>query len=281
MARPLIRLVLALTLLGAAGCACCRRPVAPNPPPGAQLQPRVPPPPVPAPCPPPTPAGGAPAVNFLPPQGVGAATPPKLETNWQPAEGQAGPSRVQLAVPEPLPRDDTKLYPPESAGPEPPQARAPTTLPVGIPQFTEVRPNVAAGLRPSLDDGLDWLQANGYRSVLHLRAPGEDDSADRKQVEKRGLSYLSLEVSPATLTRAQADQFLAVVRDTSRQPLFVYDRDGSLAGPLWYLYFRLADNVPAEAARPRARMLGLREERGGAHAAMWLAVQRLLGENSR
>ena len=43
---------------------------------------------------------------------------------------------------------------------------------------------VTSGLRPQLD-GLDWLQAHGYRTVLHIRAPGEDDTADRRQVEKR------------------------------------------------------------------------------------------------
>jgi protein tyrosine phosphatase (PTP) superfamily phosphohydrolase (DUF442 family) len=217
-----------------------------------------------------------------------AAAPPRVETNWQQAEAQAGPPRVQLAVPEPLspeaPRADNKYYPPEvkgEANKEPPLARTPSTLPVGIPQFAEVREGVAAGLRPSLDDGLDWLQATGYRTVLHLRLPGEDDSAERKQVEKRGLTYLSLEVSPQSFDRAKADDFLDIVRASARTPLFVYDKDGSLAGPLWYLYFRSVDNLPADSARQRARTLGLREDRAGTHQAMWLAVLTLLGENSR
>ena len=38
---------------------------------------------------------------------------------------------------------------------------------------------VTSGLKPSLD-GLEWLQANHYRAVLHVRQPGEDDSADRQ-----------------------------------------------------------------------------------------------------
>ena len=37
---------------------------------------------------------------------------------------------------------------------EPPR----TALPVGIPQFSSVNSKVSSGLRPSLDDGLDWLR---------------------------------------------------------------------------------------------------------------------------
>src|SRR5262249_19368858 len=97
----------------------------------------------------------------------------------------------------PLPPQTAKAPPPPSPikVQEPP---ATPPLPVGIPQFATARPGVASGLKPLLD-GLDWLQENGYRTVLHLRLPGTEDAADRKQIEKRGLKYLSLEVSPQTL----------------------------------------------------------------------------------
>jgi hypothetical protein len=204
-----------------------------------------------------------------------------VEANWQPVEAPGGPSRVQLAVPEP--QDDSKSYAPPASTGEPPLngSRSSSGLPVGIPQFAEVKENIATGLRPSPEDGFDWLRANRYRTVLHLHLAGEDDTADRAQAEKRGLTYLSLEIAPATVTRARADEFVALVRDSARQPLFVYDRDGSLAGPLWYYYLRSAESLGPDMAEKRARRLGLREERGGPYLAMWLAVQSLLGENSR
>ena len=90
----------------------------------------------------------------------------------------------------PRPRPNQPLRKPE---PRPPCLSVSRNL-----RWSEDR--VASGLRPLLDGGLDWLQANGYRTVLHLRQPGEDDTADRKQVEKRGMKYLSMEVSPETLT---------------------------------------------------------------------------------
>ena len=232
----------------------------------------------------------------VPPGGGGLPPTDRVEYRWQPAEG-----KVQLGGPEPIPgqagngQGDNgqggaiKLYPPEAGAPdknapkttEPPIAKiqSATALPVGIPQFASVRDNVSAGLRPSLDDGLDWLQAKGYRTVLHIRLPGEDDNADRKQVEKRGLKYVALEVSPQTLTKMTVDEFNRMLRDVGAQPLFVYDRDAALAGALWYLHFRTSEQLPDDAARIRARGLGFREDQDGPHRDMWLAVQKHLEKN--
>jgi protein tyrosine phosphatase (PTP) superfamily phosphohydrolase (DUF442 family) len=224
---------------------------------------------------------------------------------------------VQILLPEAQaaerPRDRARLYPPESvpATPaipsKPPESREPPpapspmpriaeerkqlpkvaeepkqspSLPVGIPQFAAVREGVSSGLKPLLDGGLDWLQANGYRTVLRIRLPGEEDAADRREVEKRAMRYLSLEVSPQTLTAALVDQFNRLVGDAGNYPLFVYDRDGSLAGGLWYLHFRTVDRSTDESARARASRHGLREDGEGQHKAMWLAIQRFLSKEA-
>jgi protein tyrosine phosphatase (PTP) superfamily phosphohydrolase (DUF442 family) len=156
------------------------------------------------------------------------------------------------------------------------EERTPTPpLPVGIPQFTLALDQVAAGLKPMLD-GLDWLERNGYRTVLHIHPPGEDTPEDRRQMEKRNLKYVSLAVSPETLSRGMLDEFKRIVGDAAGHPLFVYDKDGTLAGGLWYLYFRTVAQDTDEAARARAARLGLKAEGDGAHKTMWLAVQKLL-----
>jgi protein tyrosine phosphatase (PTP) superfamily phosphohydrolase (DUF442 family) len=177
-----------------------------------------------------------------------------------------------------------RLSPPET--PPPPVAAVPPQpgvaedragtppLPVGIPQFALAKKRVASGLRPMLD-GLDWLANNGYRTVLHLRPPGQDDTADRKQFEQRGIRYASLEVSPETLSRDVVDQFNHLVTDAGDQPLFVYDKDGLLAGALWYLHFRTAEGATDEDARARAARLGLRVDSQEGKDLM-LAVQKYL-----
>jgi protein tyrosine phosphatase (PTP) superfamily phosphohydrolase (DUF442 family) len=224
-----------------------------------------------------------PPVPVTPQQEVRGFTPAPVipDPTWRPIE-QAS---VKLAPPvisdsnEPAGR--TSLYPPmpdtgKPSGTGVTQAKTPlSAFPVGIPQFAIVKDGVATGLRPMLDDGLDWLQANGYRTVVFLRQPGEPDSADRRQVEKRGMKYLSLEVSPQLLTPQLAEDFNHLAADSSAQPLFVYDRDGALTGSLWYLYFRLAESAADEVARVRAGALGLRLDRDGPHREMWLAAQQV------
>jgi hypothetical protein len=131
-------------------------------------------------------------------------------------------------------------------------------------------------------DGVDWLKQNGYRAVLHLRQPGEDDAADRRLFEMRGLKYLSLELSPQTLSRTVLDDFSRIVGDRSNNyPLFIYDKNGVLTGGLWYLHFREVEHLSDEEARLRAARLGLRDTANGPQREMWLAIQKFLNESAR
>ena len=112
--------------------------------------------------------------------------------------------------------------------------------------------------------------------MLHVRAPGEDDAAARRQFEKHGLRYLSLEASPNTLSAAVVQEFNRIVADESDRPLFVYGTDGAVVGGLWYLYFRTAENTSDETAQSQAARLGLRPDEGGEQRTMWVAIQNYL-----
>jgi protein tyrosine phosphatase (PTP) superfamily phosphohydrolase (DUF442 family) len=170
------------------------------------------------------------------------------------------PSQEPQAAPLPSLRDDKDTSPP---------------LAVDVPQFAVAKEGVASGLQP-FPDGIAWLQAHRYRTVLHLRAPGEDDSAARRQFEKRGLRYVSLEVSPKDLSKDIVDQFSRLVTENANLPLFVYDKEGALAGGLWYLYFRTAEGTSDERARSEAIRLGFQPEQNNEHRTMWVAVQNYL-----
>jgi protein tyrosine phosphatase (PTP) superfamily phosphohydrolase (DUF442 family) len=256
------------------------------------------------------PAPPAPAVAAPPPGAVtmppGIAPPPPGQVYAPPSTGiqqnaynpPSPPSAsasgaspgVYLEQPEPIVPQAAKPMPSGAAAPpqtkpstpqspEPPPARddrgASPALPVDIPQFAMVKANIASGLEP-FSEGVAWLKAHGYRTVLHIRPPGEDDSVAQRRFEQSGLRYLSLEVSPQTLSRALVDQFKGMVADANNLPLFVYDADASLAGALWYLHFRLVDNATDDKAREAAEHLGFKKDRSDAHLKMWLAVQSLL-----
>ena len=91
------------------------------------------------------------------------------------------------------------------------------------------------------------------------------------------MKFASLAVSPETLTRDLVDQFNHLVTDPANQPLFVYDKDGTLAGALWYLHFRMIDRQSDEEARTNATRLGLRDDASPGSRELWLAIQKVLG----
>jgi hypothetical protein len=210
------------------------------------------------------------------PPGPGG-TQSRFEPNWKPTEAREPirdvPPRIQLYAPEQVEQKPNVTS-------EPPIDKKPnvqSTFPA-IPQFSAPLDKVFAGLRPPVD-GFDWLQRNRVNTVVNIHLPGEDDSADRKQVESRGMRYVSFEVSPMTLTKEKAEEFIKLIRDNQKQGAFVYDRDGSLAGAMWYLQLRWGEILDDDAAQLRAAPLGLQPNREGAHRDMWLAVQKVLSEN--
>jgi protein tyrosine phosphatase (PTP) superfamily phosphohydrolase (DUF442 family) len=274
---------IALTLGGLSGCQnCCKRP---NPlppvttlPPGATVLPYGSQPP----------AGAIPVYPPVPQTGT-QAPPPPVQTapdvrryepppTWEPANASQAGSDAGSQQPE-----GVRLQAPQIANSEPapkPAVNENAGLPVGIPGFASARERVASGQKPLLD-GLDWLKDNGYRAVLHLRAAGEDDVADRRQVEKRGMRFYSLEIAPETLTKVTVEDFTRIVTDSANLPLFVYDRDGTAAGGMWYLFFRSGERQTDEQARVRAQRLGLKDSQNLDQRAMWLAIQKYVSDNLR
>jgi len=53
----------------------------------------------------------------------------------------------------------------------------PSVFPVDIPGYAVLAENIAAGQQP-FPDGIQWLKQAGFDLAIHVRAPGEDDSAD-------------------------------------------------------------------------------------------------------
>ncbi len=221
-----------------------------------------------------------PAPSIKPMPGPGGSASSRIETDWQAVEGrepEKNKPSIQLYAPEEIAKEKP------DATVEPPLAKKPSvqaSFPA-IGQFAVVKDNaVYTGLRPPLD-GFDWLQQNNVQTVVHVRLGKIDDSADRMQVENRKMQYVSFVVSPQTLTKEKADEFIKLVRDNAKRGIFVYDSDGSLAGSLWYLHFRWGEFLDDDAAQLRAAQHGLRPNAPGQDRDMWLAVQKLLSENNR
>lgn len=155
-----------------------------------------------------------------------------------------------------------------------PRTTVPSTIP-GLPGYAAAsgHDGVATGRKPTLD-GFDALKANGFRTVVYLHAPSADVAPARDLAEKRGLKFVPIAVSPGTL-KAAFDEFTSSL---SAKPVYVADEDGTRAGVLWYLLFRTQDLLGDDAARVRARPLGLTDAGTEEQKQFWVAVQDFLAK---
>jgi protein tyrosine phosphatase (PTP) superfamily phosphohydrolase (DUF442 family) len=212
------------------------------------------------------PGNGLRAAEYAPMYGARTNEEPPLARSTP----KDAPPRVLQLPPDLLARKVAENIAPTSVPETPPGA------PIGIDLFSEVTEKaIATGLKPELE-GLDWLKNNKYHTVIQLRRAGVDDSADREQIERRGMKYIAIEMTPATLSKEMVEQFATTIGDAANQPVFVYDRDRVLAGAMWYLHLRLNEKMPEELARGRAELYGLKDKGTDESAAFWAKMQELL-----
>lgn len=219
--------------------------------------------------------------------------PPPRSQNIPPPNIPVGPPPMAPVPRDSAPRGDAELLLPEAAPPgksrsgyvpvppsrngaelgdplgvpekpkvtEPNTAAKPNRLEgaLGIAEYTVVKDTIATGRRPNLD-GLDWLQSRGFKTVIYLRGQDDDDTTDRRQVEKRGMEFVGLMATPETLIKPWVDEFNIRIGDSASRPIFVYSRDPAVGAAIWYLHFRTAEFLTHDEARLRVTRLGLKDE---------------------
>jgi protein tyrosine phosphatase (PTP) superfamily phosphohydrolase (DUF442 family) len=204
------------------------------------------------------------------PQNPGSISVPSPQTNLTPGPGAS----VDLSA------DGARLTSPQSA--QKASLPDPTTPqpPLDIPYYALAKTRVANGQVP-FREGILWLQAQGYRTALYLRPTGGDDSTVRKQFEDAGIRVISLEVSSRGLSQDAIDSFTRMVTDQANLPLYVFDKDGSLTGGLWLVYFRQFEGISEEKALLEAGRLGFKPALDPEHRAMYDSVRDYLQKQNR
>lgn len=114
---------------------------------------------------------------------------------------------------------------------------------------------VATGGQPTPAD-LAALAEAGYRTVLDTRAPGEPRGFDEVDVVARaGMTYVNMPIGATPLTDGVFDEFRALMRDGSRQPILVHCASGNRVGLMMIPYLVLdAGRSPQEAVELAVRM---------------------------
>lgn len=95
-----------------------------------------------------------------------------------------------------------------------------------LSNFGVVSSTLLRGAQPS-DRGFAELKKSGVKTIINLRDGKNDIEDEREVVEKLGMKYVSIPMSPLKrMTREHVDQFLSAVRAPENQPSFVHCRHG-------------------------------------------------------
>jgi protein tyrosine phosphatase (PTP) superfamily phosphohydrolase (DUF442 family) len=103
----------------------------------------------------------------------------------------------------------------------------------GIRRFAEIRPGLARGGEPS-EEGLRLLRDRGYRTIVSfLTSPAESAFIVQSGMQYVHIPMRSGPFSAQPPTDDQVRQFLSIVSDSSRYPVFIHchagkDRTGAM-----------------------------------------------------
>lgn len=129
----------------------------------------------------------------------------------------------------------------------------------GIRNFTKVDATVACAgsTEPA---AMATLGQRGYKSVISLREASETGALideSMQAAEAAGMKFIHLPFSSSKPDEAIVDRYLAAVKDTGNQPVFIYCASGSRAGALWLIKRMLVDGWDEGKATAEAVMIGM------------------------
>ena len=99
---------------------------------------------------------------------------------------------------------------------------------------------------------MEWLNREGYRTVISLLVSGEDGAdveGDRATASKAGLRYVQLPFDPKSPAPELIEQFMAVVGNEENQPVYIHCNSATRAAALWMVARFQADGLDPEQAR--------------------------------
>lgn len=134
-------------------------------------------------------------------------------------------------------------------------------LKVDVPVVLCIDDKPTAGGQPS-GQAYAKAAASGYRSILTLRTKkdGVDILRERSMVERQKMRFFNIPVVPNTPRPAQADEFLALVRDKANHPMLVNCAFAERVAPLMMIFRIVEQGWSKEQALEEATRMGLSKE---------------------
>ncbi len=127
----------------------------------------------------------------------------------------------------------------------------------GKVQRLHVFGNIFLASQPAKED-FKTAAENGIKTVLNLRAAGEQDWDEGAWVKKLGMNYVHIPITPRTLTDEKFDLARRVLNDAKNRPLLVHCASANRVGAIWLVHRVLDHGLSYEKALEEARIVGLR-----------------------
>lgn len=129
-----------------------------------------------------------------------------------------------------------------------------------MPDRLRVNDRFTIEMAPPTVGRLEELAREGFRSVVNLRAPGEQGeilspSEEGEAARRHGLEYVSVPVSPQDMNEATAERF---EREVSRlpSPVAIHCTSGKRAGLFTFLHVARTEGLSGEATAAKAEAMG-------------------------
>lgn len=128
-----------------------------------------------------------------------------------------------------------------------------------IRNFVQINKEFCTGAQPRLEH-LEKLKADGIKSIINLRPPGEHRAAEEEAKAKElGLRYFNIPVVFGDPKEEQVTEFLKITDEEQNRPAFIHCASSIRVGAFWMVRRVLRDGWTVEAAEKEAEKIGLRE----------------------
>ena len=130
----------------------------------------------------------------------------------------------------------------------------------GLANAGQPLPDIATAGQPEAGHFRRLAEA-GYRTVIDLRAPGEDRRLNEPEaVGRSGMEYVSLPMGHEDVEEGTFDRFRELMADRERRPVLVHCSSANRVGALLIPYLVLDEGKGAEEALEVAARVGLRSD---------------------
>ena len=244
----------------------------------------------------PTPTGIGPAPSDPLPQYY--PNPSAPIPNPSPALNPGPNGTISQKVKTPQYSSSIKLLPPESAAghatlkpteekptesKEPPISKPETepkniirkNLPLDIPGYSLMTNSVAIGLLP-YPDGIDWLVKEKFKSALFIHSSTQETKAITSLFEKRGMKLNLLLLEESNISAERFNIEISKLQNSSLQPIYVFDLDGSIAASFWYVYLQKTTLKSEDETMNQILKLGMNQNKTEQSKGIFKAAKKLV-----